>query len=262
MNNHVDTILFDLDDTLMEELNSAEESFIETIRQAGLQINDGEFLKTIQKQAKENWYKLPTIKYCLKIGISSREGLWADFTGANKQLAKLRELSGEYRFKTWNQTLCKFNINDAKMADMLSLEFKRIRNSKHILFPETTDTLTRLKNKFKIGLITNGAPDLQWKKINAGNLKHFFNQITISGEHGYAKPDKRIFDTALKGLKSSRSSTIMVGNNLITDIKGGQDFGLMTIWINRNGTETNEIKPHYEVKNLSDIDGILTALLT
>jgi putative hydrolase of the HAD superfamily len=254
----INTILFDLDDTLIVEWKSAEESFLETIDQLNFQIDKIEFLKIIRKQARENWYKLPTIDFCRQIGISSWEALWADFTGDSKQFIKLRELSAGYRFNTWNQTLIRFNINNDKLAERLSSEFKRIRNIKHILFSDTIDTLTKLKGKYKLGLITNGAPDLQWKKINGGNLKHYFDYIAISGEHGYAKPDKRLFDFAIKGLKSTKTNTVMVGDSLNTDIKGGLDFGLKTIWINRNGNKADEIKPDYEVIKLSEIYKIIS----
>jgi putative hydrolase of the HAD superfamily len=157
----MDTILFDLDDTLIIEWESAEESFIETIVQLDQNIDKDGFLRTIRKQARDNWYKLPTIDYCLKIGISSWEGLWADFTGESEELKDLRNLSAKYRFETWHQTLINFNINDPEIAEKLSLDFKRIRHTKHRLFYETIDTLDKLKKTYKLGLITNGAPDLQ-----------------------------------------------------------------------------------------------------
>jgi putative hydrolase of the HAD superfamily len=260
MNKQADTLLFDLDDTLIVELKSAEESFLETISQLDAQINAGEFLNAIQKQARDLWYNLPTIEYCLKIGISSREGLWADFTTEKEEYKMLRELSGSYRFNTWNQTLIKFNINDARIAERLSSDFIRIRNSKHILFPETTDILTKLSKRYKLGLITNGAPDLQWKKIIGGNLKHYFDYVAVSGEHGYAKPDKRLFDIAIRGLESTPDRTVIIGDRLTTDIKGGSDAGLTTIWVNRDGGMTDEIKPDYEVATLTEIHKILHTL--
>ena len=56
----MEAILFDLDDTLIVEWKSAEESFIETIGQIDSHVNADEFLKTIREQARELWYKLPT----------------------------------------------------------------------------------------------------------------------------------------------------------------------------------------------------------
>jgi len=256
----MDTILFDLDDTLIVEWKSAEESFIETISQTNYPVNADEFVKTIRETARELWYELPTIDFCRKIQISSWEGLWADFSGDDEHFKKLHELSAEYRFETWNQTLSKFSINSPEVAHKLSLEFIRIRNTKHILFPETRDTLDKLKGVFKLGLITNGAPDLQWKKIDGGDLRGYFDCIMISGEHGYAKPDQRLFEDALKGLKSEKSRTIMVGDSIIKDIKGARDFGLKTIWINRNKNESSGITPDYEISDLSEIPVILKNL--
>jgi putative hydrolase of the HAD superfamily len=257
VNSIIDTILFDLDDTLIIERKSAEESFVETIQQINLPIKIDEFLKTVRNEAKEQWHKLPTIDFCLKIGISSWEALWADFTGADGEFIQLRRLADGYRFDTWNQTLIKLNIHDEDLANRLSSDFKRIRGSKHVLFPETINTLSKLKKKYKLGLITNGAPDIQWKKINGGNLKHFFDYIAISGEHGYAKPDSRLFDIAIKGLESAKINTIMVGDTIKTDIQGGNAYGLTTIWVNRNGNKVDEIKPDYEVKKLTDIYEII-----
>jgi putative hydrolase of the HAD superfamily len=248
-----DTLLFDLDDTLIVEVQSADDSFIETIRQIDPAVDADAFVKAIRMKAREIWYALPTIDYCLKIGISSWEGLWADFTGDHDRLAELQELSSWYRFETWKQTLLKFNIPDEKLAEKLSNDFRSIRNSKHVLFPETIDTLQKAKVKYKLGLITNGAPDLQWKKIRGGGLDPYFNYIAISGEQGYAKPDTRLFEIAIHSLQTDKAKSIMIGDTLKTDIKGGRDSGIGTIWVNRNHKEADGIKPDYEVGNLSEI---------
>lgn len=140
----------------------------------------------------------------------------------------------------------------------ISLEFKRIRSGKHRLFPETKDILKTLKNKYKIGLITNGAPDLQWKKIKGADLEYYFNFIAISGEYGFAKPDSRLFDVAIKGCKSIPGRTTMVGDSLYTDIKGGLDFGIKTVWVNRNNGSLTTINPDYELTDLYGIYNILS----
>jgi FMN phosphatase YigB (HAD superfamily) len=111
----IDTILFDLDDTLIVEYQSAEDSFVETIKLLDSPIDTGDFLQTIRKQAREEWYKMPTIDYSKRIGISSWEALWADFTGDHEQLKKLRELVPGYRLRSWHQTLIHFGIDDSKL---------------------------------------------------------------------------------------------------------------------------------------------------
>ncbi|MBN2863519.1 MAG: HAD family hydrolase [Bacteroidales bacterium] len=259
MQRKIDTILFDLDDTLILEAKTARECITEIVDLTGLIPDTSGFFKTMHQQAREIWYKLPTIEYCLKIGISSLEALWADFTGDTPELRILRELAEEYRFNTWNRTLARYNINDPETAKRLSSGYKVLRNSRHILFPETNDALNEFKGKYKLGIITNGTPDLQWKKINGGNLKHFFDYITISGEHGFAKPDRRIFEIALKELSSDYSETVMVGNNLTTDIRGAQNLGILTIWINRDEvSSTDVIEPDFTIRDLSEAGKIIT----
>ena len=259
LNKIFDTILFDLDDTLLVELKSAEEAFAETVEILNSHIDKNEFVKSIIAQARINWYKLPAIEYCLRIGISSREGLWADFTGENENLKILRSLSVKYRLDTWHETLIKFGINDPAIAEKLSCEFIRIRNNKHVLFPEVKDVLDKLKDRFKLGLITNGTPDVQWNKINGGNLKQYFKFIAVSGEQGYAKPDRRLFDIVISGLNSDKSAAIMIGDSINTDIKGAKDYGISTVWINRNKVKSDSIKPDYEITNLTGILKILSA---
>jgi putative hydrolase of the HAD superfamily len=262
----MDTILFDLDDTLILELKSAEDSFIETISLLNPSIDREEFVKTITLAAREQWHQLPTIDYCRKIGISSREGLWAEFNGDHEQIRLLHELIAEYRLKTWRQALSVFKINDLEIAEKLSLEFIRIRNSKHILFPEAIPVLDKLRSSYKLGLITNGDTELQWKKIDGGGLRKYFNVIVVSGEYGFAKPDTRLFEAALKGLKSEKSDAVMVGDRLNTDIKGARENGLMTVWVNRESEanrgakETPEILPDFEISDLSQVHDILNGL--
>jgi phosphoglycolate phosphatase-like HAD superfamily hydrolase len=56
----------------------------------------------------------------------------------------------------------------------------------------------------------------------------------ISGDVGVLKPDRRMFATALRtvGLdEGARARVVMVGNNLSRDIKGANDFGLISLFV-------------------------------
>lgn len=101
-------LLFDLDETLITEWNSARESFIDVLNHFDFDINKDEFVKIIREHARVIWYSLPTIEYCLRIGISSWEALWADFTGNNNKLIYLRKQAFNYRLEVWSNTLQNF----------------------------------------------------------------------------------------------------------------------------------------------------------
>ncbi len=256
MKNTIDTLLFDLDDTLLIEWDSAKTSFIETVHQVDPLIDGEVFVKTIIEEARKIWYELPTIAYCRKVGISTWEALWADFTGEHEQLKLLRQYAPDYRFQAWHNTLIKFDITDNNTALTLSNEFIRIRNTKHILFPETREVLETFKTTYKLGLITNGTPGLQWKKIHGGDLKNYFQYIAISGEHNTRKPDTKIFETILHALNSEKGRTIMIGNSIDSDIKGAQNAGIKNVWINRNN-HSADISPDHEIDNLLKLGEIL-----
>ena len=254
--NNIKTVLFDLDETLIIEWDSARNSFIETINSLGAGIDENNFIKTIREEARKLWYNLPTIEYCLNIGISSREALWADFDGEDNNLKFLKTQSHEYRYKAWNNALSKFGIHDIRIAEDLSERYKEIRNTKHILFPDTIECLELLKTGYKLGLITNGAPDIQRKKITGGKLVNYFDSIIISGEFGAGKPDVRIFREICRQLNCDNTETIMVGDTIGTDIKGAMQSGLKSVWINRTGVENNssDVQPDFEIKSFSELD--------
>ncbi len=258
--NNTRTVLFDLDDTLLVEWKSARDSFIKTISIIDIEIDKEEFVKTIREETRKLWYELPTIEYCRKVGISSWEALWADFDGENENLRLLAELAPEYRLYSWANALKQFGINDLTLAEELGESFKRIRNSKHVLYSDTVECLEQLKPRYKLGLITNGAPDLQWNKINGSKLKSYFRAIVISGEYGFAKPDERLFYEAIHLLGCNKENTLMVGDKLKTDIKGAKEAGIKSVWLNRDKNEHDDltIKPDFEIYNLMQLEEIIS----
>jgi putative hydrolase of the HAD superfamily len=255
--NTIKAILFDLDETLLVEWKSAEEAFGDTIALLDCSIDKEEFVRVIRAAAKKLWYELPTIEYCLRIGISSWEGLWADFSGEDPNLKLLSTLRDKYRLQCWQQSLETFGISNPEAALESSRHFFTIRNAKHTLFPDTLTTLHWLYPRYKLGLITNGAPDLQRKKIEGSGLRGFFENIVISGDYGIGKPDVRLFEIALEQLKSLKEQVLIVGDSLKNDIGGGHAAGIKTVWLNRNQNKKTDILPDYEIKDLSGLLKIL-----
>lgn len=253
-------ILFDLDDTLLVEWNSARQTFIETISGLEPALDKEEFVSAIREEARRLWYSLPTIEYCRRVGISSWEALWADFDGEDDHLKLLADLAPEYRLNSWANALLKFGINDSVIAEELSNKFKSIRSTKHILYPDTLECLEYCKSGHKLGLVTNGPPDIQWKKIIGSKLKPYFHAIVISGEYGFAKPDRRLFFKLLDLLNCKAENALMVGDKLKTDILGAKEAGIKSVWLNRNLDEPDDrsLKPDYEISDLSQLYEILT----
>jgi putative hydrolase of the HAD superfamily len=253
------SILFDLDDTLILEKESAIQAFLSTIRILPREIIREDFVSRIFEEARKLWYSYSTLAYAKKVGISSWEALWAEFSGGDPNLKILASVVKEYRFNSWNNALIVFGIDDEQLARKLSQQFMIVRNIMHVLYPDSLPALEKLKQDLKLGLITNGAPDIQWKKIRGGKLESFFHAITISGEYGIGKPDPRLFHAALSKLKSEPDQAIMIGDSLKSDIKGAKETGIPCIWINRKGLkrDVDEPEPDFEIADLNELYAIL-----
>lgn len=93
--------------------------------------------------------------------------------------------------------------------------------------------LTRLRRAgWRIGIVTNGTASFQVAKIRAAGLDRLADAWCVSGEAGVSMPDPAIFRLAAS--RCGTPETVggwMIGNSLPTDITGGHDAGLTTIWI-------------------------------
>ncbi len=251
------TVLIDLDDTLIVEEKSAQESFMASAEYLGKfhNIDSEGFINTVRNSARDLWYSLPTIKYAKEIGISSWEALWADFSDTDENQKELKSLRSYYQKTAWRNALLKYGIVDDELALKLSLVYIEDRRNRHILFDDTEIFLKQLSGlNLKIALITNGTPDLQWQKIRKSNIEQYFHTIVISGEIGYKKPGVEIFNYCLKQVNSKKDDSIMIGDSLEKDIRGANNMGITSVWLNRNLKENKtDINPVYEFNNLNDI---------
>ena len=116
----------------------------------------------------------------------------------------------------------------------------------------------------KLGIITNGFIELQAPRLAYLDLSSTFDFIAISEQLGFAKPHHRIFDYALEQMGNPpKSEVLMVGDNLYSDVLGGELVGLDTCWLNEQGVEGDtNIHPTYEVRSLSELHDILFSKVT
>ncbi len=258
----VRAVLFDLDETLIEEESSNDASALAACEIAFARhgADRGILLAAMRQRSTELWRAGPMFDYCREIGISPREGLWGSFTGDGPELAQLRDWSVQYKISAWTHALRDLGISDEVLATELARVFERDRRGRHVVFPESRSVLTELKKHHRLALITNGAIDIQRDKINGSNLAGFFDTIIISGELGFGKPNRRVFQTALDRLKVPPDRSVMIGDSLPRDIGGARELGIRTIWINRLKATIADRHPipDLELTDLVALPGILT----
>jgi YjjG family noncanonical pyrimidine nucleotidase len=116
-----------------------------------------------------------------------------------------------------------------------------------------------LYGKYRLAILSNGIKDVQLPRINASPLLKYLTGIIVSEEAKSSKPDAGIFEYACASLGFfDKRRMLMVGDSLSSDIQGGINFGIDTLWVNMAKTE-NETgpRPTYEVHSLAEIRGIL-----
>lgn len=118
----------------------------------------------------------------------------------------------------------------------------------YILFDDTVSVLEKTIEKgYKNVLLSNNYPDLS-DVVDQLGLSEYFDDIIVSSQIGYDKPRKEIFDYAKS--KYPNEQYIMIGDNVIADIAGGNNAGMKTVLIHRGFNSSADIC----CDNLSDID--------
>ena len=256
-------IVFDLDETLIVEDASVDASFLAACRLASERYGvDAEALhRAVRAKAHALWHASPVRRYCVDIGISSWEGLSGRFTGDDDNLKILRDWVPTYRRASWLEALNEFGKDDASFAEQLALAFQNERRKRHVVYPDTEPVLKRLREAFRLGLLTNGAPDIQREKIDKSGLEPYFETIIVSGELGIGKPDKRIFGMVLDRLGVTAGETVIVGDSLRSDIAGAKGAGLTAIWMNRlKKVNEGPAQPDAEVHDMEELCEFLNVM--
>ena len=109
---------------------------------------------------------------------------------------------------------------------------------------------------YRLHMCSNGFHEVQYKKLAACGLRDYFDTIILSEDAGVNKPSPLYFDYALRASGASRETTVMIGDNLQTDIIGARDAGFDTIFFNRWNVDPSGI-PDHTVMSLQEIEELL-----
>lgn len=106
-------------------------------------------------------------------------------------------------------------------------------------FPETFICLEALHQRFKLGLVSDAQRPFFDPEVAMTHLHKFIEEtaIVVSSDHGYRKPDPRLFKRALEKLGTPAASAVYIGDNLERDVCGAKNAGMGAILIKRDGHE-------------------------
>lgn len=180
----------------------------------------------------------------------NNEKLWDLYRQNKIEKEKLRD----ERFRV---TLEEYNIHDDKLASQIGLDYIEQCPLKTNLFPFVHSTLSFLKDRYELHIITNGFEEVQFKKLKNNNLLDYFNQVITSEQVGYKKPRKEIFNYSMKKIFARPSDCLMVGDDLVADIHGSREFGMDQIYFNPYSVPHSDTNITHEIKCLSEIEQLL-----
>src|SRR5262249_30661810 len=86
-------------------------------------------------------------------------------------------------------------------------------------------------------------------ELHKVGLLGYFDPIIVSGDRGYRKPDRRLFQFALDGMGVAAGNALYVGNDMYRDIFGAREAGLTTVMFNsdQGATPYRDCAPDYTI---------------
>jgi 2-haloacid dehalogenase len=225
-----ETLLFDLDHTLLDSDTSEVEAYAHTMVTFGLTDPDHHFERYV---------------------AINRE-MWRSVEAGTMH-------PGEVRSRRFEQFTSEIGIDADPFA--MAEAFVWGLGAYGELYDGARELLDALAGRVRLGMVTNGLSEVQRARIERLDLGRYFDAVIISSEVGVTKPRPEIFDLAFERLGSPEAATaLMIGDSLSSDIRGGRDYGIATCWFNRQGAVagTDDDVTH-EIADLAQILELVVA---
>ncbi|MFA5904669.1 MAG: HAD family hydrolase [Desulfobacula sp.] len=143
----------------------------------------------------------------------------------------------------------------AQLPLILAEVYRAVSRFRFQLYPGVTEVLDQLRPKYILAALSDGQSAYAKPELQAAGLLEYFNPFIVSGDLGYRKPDMRIFEKTLSGMKLTPSEVLFIGNDMYRDIFGARQMGLKTIFFksNQGEHEKDGVKPDYIIYHFSEL---------
>jgi putative hydrolase of the HAD superfamily len=127
------------------------------------------------------------------------------------------------------------------------------------LYPHVREVLDALRGRYPLALVTDAQSTYARGELHRVGLLGYFDPIVVSGDHGYRKPDRRLFQFALDGMAVAAENALYVGNDMHRDIFGAREAGLKTVMFDSDQGKKAYLDcvPDYTIADLRDLLNIL-----
>ena len=228
----IEFLFLDLDDTILDFHKAERIALSKTIRDFGVEPTE-EILALYHRINKAHWEML------------ERGELTRQEVKVNRFAVLFRELGA------------------AVDAEACARAYEHNLSIGHYFLPGAEAAVKALSKKYRLFLASNGTAKVQEGRMTSAKLYPYFEQVFISEEIGFNKPAKAYFDACFARIPDfEKGKAMMVGDSLTSDIRGGNNAGLLTCWINPGHAPRNpEIHVDYEIEALSQLEALLSTPL-
>lgn len=197
-------------------------------------------------QLKER--NIPLAEEFIKVYKRINSQLWVEYRDGKITKDELRK-------RRFHEAFLNYQLDEPDTALEFNDRYIEICTQKTHLIPGAVEVLEYLNNKYHLHIITNGFLETQEVKLEKTGIKDYFKAIIISDGLGYLKPDKRIFDYALKQAEAEIEDSVMIGDDYESDILGAKEIGMDQVYLQ---VEENDSRTAtYKIADLQELIGIL-----
>lgn len=138
-------------------------------------------------------------------------------------------------------------------------DYQELLGEGHALIDGAKELLEYLYLKYDLYIVTNGVTKTQMKRLQDSKLNVYFKDIFVSEATGFQKPMKEYFDYCFQRIPNiDLSKTMIIGDSLSSDMKGGNNASITTCWLNPEDLANKEnISIDYKIKDLKELFNIL-----
>jgi len=231
MESNKNHIIFDLDDTIWDYQRNSNETLDELHTSFNVNchgVNRDNFRDTFREVNNQLWDDFDK-------GVISRDVI------RKQRFPKIFE---------------KLSLDLNGVAMQMQDSFMQICSSKPSLVAGAQKVLDKFKNKYKFHILSNGFDEIQFVKLKAAGIEHYFDKVITSGRAGFRKPELEIFEFTLNEIGAKPEECVMIGDNPISDIEGAYRYGIDQVYYNVHNKEC-AITPTYTISNFNELINIL-----
>lgn len=235
-----ETLIFDLDDTLIDNRENIRYAFKNMLKYLNKEYNDELF---------EEW-------------LLFDKQFWIDFYNRKFEIPYGND---DEHFVPYVQSLryLQFFNNEFDMKKSLKINELFLNSLKEVVHPveNAKETLEYLSTKYKLVVASNGPKQAIKSKLQKIGCLDYINFIFTADitKNKVTKPNKLYFDELFDYINlSDRTTALMVGDSLRTDIKGGEYANIDSCWFNRKDAPlTDDYHPTFIIHNLIELKNLL-----